>query len=679
MAPHVTSKTLKTLFAELGFEDDKFPGRDQRDIRKALAKVPIKPLTLGNPALFWNINSDKAKGLAYEFCQGSQRAKTLWPYSPGKGWPAWSSDETKIIQLLAHVLCLKAYYKYHHQREGTNEKAQDSEEKEDSVGAMDQRELSPESRVFSTPAPPSGTKKRPSKRSYTRFLDAEDHITSESFDQAVPSTFTNVRVSPSVESVKLYKSHIVSLAPACRISPLTSFSKKWLESCEEESPSKADPQLLMYMHENNMYDPEAKDRKVIKLIEELLAGSELENRDAFQYNTIEARVLNRITKLSKQLFDDGFVVSGPNGKFGKSEAFAEYWDKKNSFWDMEQSTAKGNTSYRATLPPSHDNVRKALSPLTTGKSSIVKPSRRSAKSTSEILPGIKPLKDLPSSSPTTSKTLDLTIENEEGPHSPKRAKQTFSRNDERGSSLPIPSRSGETFPCSVEGDQDNNASEISNGADEGSRTALLTQSNPTLADIVSQTYDERPITLPPHLEQSIQFSRIMTPISPTPTTGALRHENILFRTPPPSSYNNTSSSQLLNLASSTSVSEAEIFLTTRDKSGNYNSDNPIFASRLRNCSLKNLFDMVSEHSGVPYDSISCLTFRSVFATGFSTNLMDLLEKDGQEETWHELKRKMRRRYRHVKNTKPEHDDFEVLVDIGNTTNVIWGNVHAGGF
>lgn len=66
---------------------------------------------------------------------------------------------------------------------------------------MDQRELSPESRVFSTPAPPSGTKKRPSKRPYTRFLDAEDPVAGESSNQAIIPNSTNAEASSRYDDI----------------------------------------------------------------------------------------------------------------------------------------------------------------------------------------------------------------------------------------------------------------------------------------------------------------------------------------------------------------------------------------------------------------------------------------------------------------------------------------------
>lgn len=138
-----------------------------------------------------------------------------------------------------------------------------------------------------------------------------------------------------------------------------------------------------------MYDPEAKDRKVIKLVEELLEGSELEKRTAFQYNTIEVRVLNKINKLSKKMFKDGLVVSGLDGKYRKSDAFAEYWENRSSFWDAAPSTTKDDACCRTTIPSPHDDVSKALAPLTTGNSPVVKPTRKSATSTIETPPNTK--------------------------------------------------------------------------------------------------------------------------------------------------------------------------------------------------------------------------------------------------------------------------------------------------
>ncbi|KAH6675988.1 hypothetical protein B0J14DRAFT_699331 [Halenospora varia] len=98
----------------------------------------------------------------------------------------------------------------------------------------------------------------------------------------------------------------------------------------------------------------------------------------------------------------------------------------------------------------------------------------------------------------------------------------------------------------------------------------------------------------------------------------------------------------------------------------YDLDNPIPASRVRKLPLTEFFSLISQHTGIPLSSITCLTFKAVFASHAITQTELVVSKKAEDKVWAEVKHCFRRMYRMVMSTTPEQRKFEVLVDVGNT-------------
>ncbi|KAH6662699.1 hypothetical protein B0J14DRAFT_707490 [Halenospora varia] len=110
----------------------------------------------------------------------------------------------------------------------------------------------------------------------------------------------------------------------------------------------------------------------------------------------------------------------------------------------------------------------------------------------------------------------------------------------------------------------------------------------------------------------------------------------------------------------------EIFFTIPGAVLKYDLDNPIPASRVRKLPLTEFFSLISQHAGIPYSSITCLTFKAVFARHAVTQTELVVSKKAEDKVWAEAKQYFRRMYRMVMSTTPEQRKFEVLVDVGNT-------------
>ncbi|KAH8654999.1 hypothetical protein BGZ60DRAFT_418196 [Tricladium varicosporioides] len=112
-----------------------------------------------------------------------------------------------------------------------------------------------------------------------------------------------------------------------------------------------------------------------------------------------------------------------------------------------------------------------------------------------------------------------------------------------------------------------------------------------------------------------------------------------------------------------------IFFTIRNKDHKYDLDRPISAARIREASLSSIFDIVSQHSGIPLKTISRMTLKSIFAKQHVENIVDVLRKDAEEHTWLDVKEKIRWRYEVVIDNDPSQEKFEIRVDVGDIPDI----------
>ena len=101
MPKSVRASTLTALYAKLGFNENDFPGREQKKIAAELQKYPLDRLNQGTPRRFYIKHSQEAKDLAIEFCEKDQRAQRLWPQNFHNCWPSWSDEEGRSMCVTA--------------------------------------------------------------------------------------------------------------------------------------------------------------------------------------------------------------------------------------------------------------------------------------------------------------------------------------------------------------------------------------------------------------------------------------------------------------------------------------------------------------------------------------------------------------------------------------------------
>lgn len=119
-----------------------------------------------------------------------------------------------------------------------------------------------------------------------------------------------------------------------------------------------------------------------------------------------------------------------------------------------------------------------------------------------------------------------------------------------------------------------------------------------------------------------------------------------------------------------------IFFTIRNIDHKYDLDRPISAARIRGASLSDIFGIVSQHSGIPLKTIDRMTLKSIFAKKHVENIVDVLHKGADEQTWHDVKEKIRRRYEVVVDNDPSQEKFEIRVDVGDIPDVASKDMYA---
>ncbi|KAF4636025.1 hypothetical protein G7Y89_g2077 [Cudoniella acicularis] len=555
-------------------------------------------------------------------------------------------------EIIAHVLSLKAFNKYKGAGASRKKERMICEEGSEDEDDMDIRELSPESRNFMGPPPPSGTKRRPTKG---QNIDGDKNT-------------ENVSVSPG--------SHIDMLNPKNDETPLKDFTRKWLDTPDAEVSSSADNRIFTFMHDNNCYNPEMQDTKIINFVASLRRGTELEDlehRDiGIWYNKIESRVLKRINMLSLEVWKKHFISPVENGKYEKVKTFNECWKNKNSYWSKTQQSSpkeKNRGVFNDIYDDDSDPDLPSLEELFAPKA-VLKLEEVQQKKNNEIL------EDGPARLPSRRKNCETTEEGENEEASRPIKRQKIRTNEEAVSESSRSSRSEQNPTI--------NSPQISNKFPNDNDHAWNKRNGETLSSGASHGSPRGPTTpqatrLP---RKTPKLGKPFTPTSPTPTVGTLMEDDTEshFRHLTPMTPQSCSSdiNHQFFIPPSGSARRHEIFLTFPDKNLNYDIDNPISASKLRDSSLSDFLVLISEHSGIPSSSITCLTFTFVFASRFVGNVKDVVYKDASEQTWIDLKTKIKRLFRIVRSRDPREDSFEVLVDIGDTREVLCEEVDTGG-
>jgi hypothetical protein len=101
----------------------------------------------------------------------------------------------------------------------------------------------------------------------------------------------------------------------------------------------ADVRVRTYMHEHNIYKPEAPDVKIIPLIKSLKKGTDIEEFEGKQWNILKARTLDRMAVLAGDMLKKG-LLKIVDGTPQKIEWFRDVWVNRHSHYGPKENATK---------------------------------------------------------------------------------------------------------------------------------------------------------------------------------------------------------------------------------------------------------------------------------------------------------------------------------------------------
>lgn len=118
-------------------------------------------------------------------------------------------------------------------------------------------------------------------------------------------------------------------------------ARNWILDPYAVCPPSVDNKILTLMHDQKVYHPESQDPKLIKLINQLRDGLDLEGFE--NYNIIEERVLAEINVLARELYAEKFLVQSASstGQYCQAEEFRQCWESKAKFWRDSPPSSSG--------------------------------------------------------------------------------------------------------------------------------------------------------------------------------------------------------------------------------------------------------------------------------------------------------------------------------------------------
>ncbi|CZR58530.1 uncharacterized protein PAC_08422 [Phialocephala subalpina] len=599
MSP-LQSRNITSLSSSLGFGDG-FQGRDSKDFRTLIAKFRLHFTSQGHPLPFSNPYSTEAYEFAEAFCEEDEKGQTLWPATTPRRWPCWQVDKELILQSLAHIFSLQAFYQY--QKEGKARKKAKSHTPPLSPGT--DRDLSPESRAYIDPLPPKGTKRRPNKH-------AEEE-TEEIFEITfpnMPKLGTKRAIGP--EDHQECIDEIEALDPRRDDKPISDFTTQWLTKIAVRWPTQGDARLKTFMHEHDYYNIEDADHRLIHIIEQLRKGTQIESYKAQSYITFKQRIQERVTILADDLLSKHLLEQTSSGKTSKTPCFRSYWEKRHEVWNSKTTLPKKphhNPPGAYDFDGSTDDANEHH-PFSSGKRVRDQPTEVR----SNILNKVQPLTEMTKASDKPG-TIKSAGDDPESSRQHKRLKLIMGRAAKHDNSTSSPSETITVIHAA--------------GIMEEDSGAVDSETNEHIAlaeDILSPTNHRT--------EQGI------LPQGETLGGTDERHEG---NGPKPQ---DASRRQRLVLVLQNSATELD-----------FDYENTLSSLHLRELSVSQFFLLYSQRANVPLPD--CLTFTFMFAPGIRTVI-----PQGDEAAWSKMVKKTKDMFKFQKHRKPKMVEFEIFVEIG---------------
>ncbi|KAF8859715.1 hypothetical protein BDZ45DRAFT_801399 [Acephala macrosclerotiorum] len=635
----IQSSNIANLCTKLGFPPDgeqesgEIESRDPKELKRALSSFRIRFAEQGHPLPFSDPYSPEAEKYALAFCEEDDRAEKYWPPNT-YGWPCWATDKTLILRSLTHMFGLQAYYQY--QREGKAKKKATSPALSSPYTEDYQRDLSPESLQYVGPSPPKGTKRRPNKKPSEEIQSAADMG-----DIFSTQDINNAAVGPEVHQA--CKEEIDSLDPRRGDRPIREFTTQWLIRAGSRWPVQADARVRTFMHENDYYDAgDDSDHKVMQLIKNLRSGTEIEECEHRHYIILKQRLLERIGVEARQLLAKGLLERSGNGRLQKSLCFRDYWQDRQSSWGPAPSAQKKAPSKRPSVfdvPSDEETVQSS--------------SFQSRKA--QRLPGKKTNTERPSATRKADETLD-DIYGASPPPNKRQRLNTNATPPRRTSPSPPPSG---TITVAVTnglgGDQAAATDPETNGHIEFAKKVLSAVDDPVPSNSVTDkdspsTTNNVPTSSRAAREDKsekaapVVQSNVQQPVQQpyTAAPGSL----MTPRTTP-------------NLNAPRVKQRLVLILQKSARDLDLDYENTLSAPHLRDSSVAQFFQLYSERSNVPLQSLDCLTFTFMFALGH-----EMVIRQGDDVAWRQLKEMTPDLFTLQRRRNQTKEEFKVVVEIG---------------
>lgn len=87
------------------------------------------------------------------------------------------------------------------------------------------------------------------------------------------------------------------------------------------------------MHSYKVFESEESEDTILKIINPLRKGTDIEELSASQYNMFKARIQNRINDLAREMWDKGFLERDPDRNLRRVELLESAWKDRHIHWE----------------------------------------------------------------------------------------------------------------------------------------------------------------------------------------------------------------------------------------------------------------------------------------------------------------------------------------------------------
>ncbi|KAE9372633.1 hypothetical protein N431DRAFT_466874 [Stipitochalara longipes BDJ] len=633
--PNIQTKNITTLCSELGFSKDLAGGRDPTILKAATIEFRKSFIQKGHHLPISTSVSPEAQHFALAFCQESNRGATLWPSNSNGSWPCWSSEQPKIFESLAHIFALQEF----NQHKNNLRKEKDKEKMPSATPTLsperDTRGLSPYSeRIMNeTPIPPSGTRRRPAKNS------------------GVPAQL-NFEIDQQT-ILDNCESEILSLDPRKDDKPIKEFRAQWLSRAGARWPVAADHRIRTYMHDNNLYDPQAPDMKIIPLTNSLRRGTEIEECEIQLAKDFQQKTVERISELAEDMLKKGLLWKEDNTP-KKLPLFKDLWVSRHGKYSPRVNGTKPVAAAKSRDVYSIDNLPPDPRPRAAPVATMASKGPQSSST---------------ASSSGTRRKLDSANEGPVAIEQQQKKRRTNAMGTGAQAIVTPPLEQTSAFPS---------VDPIEEVAREDSFEAETREFTRQFFSSDNELESQQPAQAPQRMQSTSKGSRPMTPTSPVVASNEFSRTIGRSASTPrglaPIQGSNDSNTvatsprqMTLQPSPALSADRRQTYptgqlpaLIIEKNDGSFDNENPLSSSHFRDLDIRGFFNFVSEAAAKPRDSFDKLTFTFIFTEG-ADRLW--LINDGDEGAWNKLQKKARFLCKLYK-TRTEESDLQLVVEFG---------------